>query len=117
MPEFRLVAHPTVSPTACYFCRDYRGPMIDTLIDDANANGRIYVCVGNEKRAGCLNQMARLAGFAEEVSVQPLLDQLEAAQAELEELKKTSFTWTIADFQKAGANTANDPGFTWTVGE
>jgi len=116
MPEFRLVAHPTVSPTRCFFCQDHLGPMIDTLVDDPNSNGRIYVCVANERRAGCLNQMARLAGFAESVSVQPLLDELAAAKDELEALKQTTFTWSISDFQKAGA-TANDAHFTWSLDE
>jgi hypothetical protein len=115
MTEFRIVEHPTVSPTHCFLCLDHRGPMIDTLIDDPNSNGRIYICVGHENRAGCLNQMARLAGFAENVSVQPLLDKLEETQAELEALKETTFSWSIADFQKAGATEGR--GITWSNDE
>jgi hypothetical protein len=118
MPEFRLVAHPTVSPTRCFMCQDHQGPMIDTMIDDPNSDGRIYVCVGNDKRAGCLNQMARLAGFAENVSVQPLLDELAAVKEEMEALKATSFNWTIADFQKAGATANPAHGhLTWSLDE
>jgi hypothetical protein len=117
MPEFNLVAHPTVSPTRCFFCQDHLGPMIDTLIDDPNSDGRIYICVGNNRRAGCVNQMARECGFAESISVQPLLDELEATKQELEALKQTSFTWSIADFQKAGAANGSDTALTWSNDE
>ena len=47
-------------PGVCACCGGIGTPVIDTLAEDVLGN-RVYVCAGE---GGCLDQMARLAGWA-----------------------------------------------------
>ena len=100
MPEFNRVAQPTISPTRCFICHDHAGPMIDTFIDDRESNGRIYICLPNDKRAGCVGQMARKAGYILPEEVGALEQHIDQLEAELEDLRTTSFTFSVDELGK-----------------
>jgi len=88
MSEFNLVQTPPRGPTTCFFCGEFEGPFIDTYVD-AIAHGAIYICAPNEKRPGCLGQMATLAGFLnsfEKARLEARLAQAEQTVADLKQM-------------------------------
>lgn len=98
--EFNRVTHPTISPTRCFLCHDHAGPMIDTYIDDRETNGRIYICGPNDKRPGCVVQMARKFGMITPDDVDKLEAEVERLTAELEQLRTKEFTFTLTDLEQ-----------------
>lgn len=100
LPEFNLVQEATKSPTRCFFCHDHAGPFIDTFIlsdEEPTLNHNVYVCAPNDRRSGCVGQMAMKAGFVmpdESIALQARIDQLEA---EISEMADRQFTVTMTD--------------------
>jgi hypothetical protein len=98
MSEYRVVAYATISPTRCFFCLDYKGPFIDTHVEDP-AFGHIYICGPDDDRPGCIGQMAALFGLTKPDELVGELAETKEKVAELE--KSQTVTLTYDDLLKA----------------
>ena len=86
MSEFQAVANARYSPTKCAFCDTHKGPFIDTGFE-LIAFGHVYVCMANEERSGCIRQMARLDGMIDQEIVTEALEERDALQADVDQLR------------------------------
>ena len=90
MPEFHLIQTiqaPLPGPTKCFFCGDFTGPFINTNTESSGF-GAVYICCPNERRSGCLDQMARLAGYVAVEQLIAMANQLEARQEEVVKIRE-----------------------------
>lgn len=68
-PKVEVASH---QPGGCFLCGEANGPYIDTLIEEVKvltpegeqriAPARLYICIGNEERPGCVAQMITAVG-------------------------------------------------------
>ena len=86
MSEFRAVSEAQHSPTICAFCGTHVGPFIDTQFE-LLAFGRVYVCMANDERSGCVRQMARFDGMADVELLDLALAEVASTKAEIDQLQ------------------------------
>lgn len=81
MPYFQIKPHPDQSPTQCAICQSHEGPVIDTETV-IPGYGKVYICIGNDVRSGCLVQYATAVGMASRADHAELLTKHEELATE-----------------------------------
>lgn len=87
MPEFVKRETAIFSPTSCALCGDHEGPFIDTHVEWP-AYGHVWLCAPNDRRSGCVAQMAVQCGMYDQSAVDILLAERDALVSRIRDLEE-----------------------------
>lgn len=86
MSEFVKRETAIFSPTSCALCGDHEGPFIDTHLEWP-AYGHVWLCAPNDRRSGCVSQMAILCGMYDQTAMDTVLTENEVLRARIRDLE------------------------------
>lgn len=100
MSEFTKRPHATFSPTKCALCGAHEGPFIDTHIEWPGF-GHVWICLANDKRIGCVRQLARHEELYTREEMETLHERILELKAENEVLKGTEENELVSETVRA----------------